>query len=76
MPSIFFKLPDQKEFELAIKRLDDVQETNPVMARIAGIIALYLLEAGEGSRTPYLQLGKLTKNVYNILIYMVIFIFF
>jgi phage virion morphogenesis protein len=52
MPSIFFKFPDQKEFQLIIKKLDEVQDTTPVMARIAGMLKGYVRQNFEEEGRP------------------------
>jgi phage gpG-like protein len=52
MPTIFLKTLDQKEFQLIIKKLDEVQETTPVMARIAGMLKGFIRKNFEEEGRP------------------------
>jgi phage virion morphogenesis protein len=60
MASIIFKFPDQREFTLLIKQLDEVRDTTPIMARLAGMLEGYIDEnfEQEGRPTKWKPLSK------------------
>jgi phage virion morphogenesis protein len=53
-------MPDQKEFQLIIKKLDEVQDTTPVMARIAGMLRDFVEDnfKAEGRPVKWKPLSK------------------
>jgi phage virion morphogenesis protein len=52
MGIITLKIPDQKQIDLIIKRLDDLQDTTPIMARIAGMLVGFVDENFEEEGRP------------------------
>jgi phage virion morphogenesis protein len=44
MGVITFKMPDQKKFDIIIERLEELKDTKPLMAHIAGLLRIAVRE--------------------------------